>query len=177
MNFLLTDFAWALSLNGFIASSDILTKIAIFGASYAQYFVIGALFLLAFRSRDWMKVVAVSLAAAFIARVGVKELVLQFVARARPFHELSGIQALIPPPIDEVFQSFPSGHTIFFFAVATVVYMKDRRLGAYFYLAASFIGISRVAVGVHYPTDIVAGTLLGALTGGIVYCLYKKFAK
>lgn len=177
MSLLNIDFSWALAINSYVAESNILTNIAVFGASYAQYIVIVVAFLLALRSREWMKIVAVSLVAAFIARVGVKELILHFISRARPFYESSDIQALITPPMDEIMQSFPSGHTIFFFALATVIFMKDKKLGAYFYLAAAFIGVSRVGVGVHYPGDIIGGALLGSLTGFIVYSLYKKFLK
>jgi undecaprenyl-diphosphatase len=107
--------------------------------------------------------------------VGVKEFILNFISRERPFHASGDITVLIPPPLDEIFQSFPSGHTIFFFALATVIYLKDKKWGLVFFLLAGFIGVSRIAVGVHYPTDIMAGVLLGALTGVGVYALYKKF--
>jgi undecaprenyl-diphosphatase len=175
MNILATDFNWALALNSYVANSSIFTPIAIFGASYIQYLVLLILLLLAFKSRDWTKVVALSLVAAFVARLGVKGFFLLFIERARPFYTHLEIQILIPLPMREVFHSFPSGHTIFFFALATVIYMKDRKWGAFFYAVALVIGVSRVAVGVHYPTDILAGALLGIITGSLIYYLYKQF--
>lgn len=175
MTFLSTDFGWALALNSYVADSSILTPLAIFGASFIQYFILLVLLGLIFKSRAWMKVAALSLSAAFVARAGVKEFILIFIERERPFYAHSEIQVLISPALSEVFQSFPSGHTIFFFALATVIYMKDRKWGTLFYVAALVIGISRVAVGVHYPSDILAGALFGIITGSLIYYIYKQF--
>jgi undecaprenyl-diphosphatase len=175
MTFFNIDFSLAHALNNYVASSSILTPIAIFGSSYIQYFVLLALLFMAFRSRDWVSIVVLSLVAAFAARVGVKELIVQFIERARPFYYSDDINLLIPEPLNEAFQSFPSGHTIFFFALATVVYLKDKKWGAVFYGAAIIIGVSRVAVGVHYPSDILAGAVLGIITGYLTYYIYKRF--
>jgi undecaprenyl-diphosphatase len=175
MTFLDIDFSWAFALNSYVASSSILTPVAIFGASYIQYLILLVLFFITFKSRDWFRIVVLSLVAAFVARIGIKELVLQFIERARPFYAHEEIQVLIPSPLSEIFQSFPSGHTIFFFALATVVYLKDKKCGAVFYGAALIIGVSRVAVGVHYPSDILAGAVLGIMTGCLTYYIYKRF--
>lgn len=58
--------------------------------------------------------------------------------------------------------SFPSDHAVLFFAIATGVFLVSRRIGLFLYLYTTlFILLPRVFVGIHYPTDILAGALLG----------------
>jgi undecaprenyl-diphosphatase len=58
--------------------------------------------------------------------------------------------------------SFPSDHAVLFFALATGMYLVNRKLGILLYLhAVVVISLPRIFVGIHYPSDIVAGALLG----------------
>ncbi len=57
--------------------------------------------------------------------------------------------------------SFPSGHTAAAFLYATVLSFYYPQLFLIFYLIAALIGLSRVLLGVHFPSDIAAGILLG----------------
>lgn len=59
--------------------------------------------------------------------------------------------------------SFPSGHTCAAFVFATVTSSFFPALAAPLLIWAAMIGVSRVVVGVHYPTDIMAGMCLGLL--------------
>lgn len=59
--------------------------------------------------------------------------------------------------------SFPAGHAATAFAGAVLLSTLARRLAPAFLLLAALIAYSRVYVGVHYPTDVLAGALLGAL--------------
>ena len=61
--------------------------------------------------------------------------------------------------------SFPSGHASGAAAVATVVARRHRRRGAWLWLVVAWVGASRVFLDVHYPSDVIAGVLLGALIG------------
>jgi len=80
-------------------------------------------------------------------------------ARSRPFTAHAGgthlLAAASPDP------SFPSDHATAAFAIAFAVLAFSRRAGAGFLAAATLIGLSRIALGVHYPTDVLAGAGVG----------------
>ncbi|MFV2030416.1 phosphatase PAP2 family protein [Neisseria sp. S1] len=82
------------------------------------------------------------------------------IRRNRPCHGVRDIHALIEP--SDKF-SFPSGHTAaaFVFATLTGIFFPAWAVAAYF--SALLIGLSRVMLGVHYPSDIAAGAVLGIL--------------
>jgi len=57
--------------------------------------------------------------------------------------------------------SFPSDHAAAAFAIAFAVFAFSRRGGAIFLAAATLISLSRIALGMHYPSDVLAGMLVG----------------
>ena len=61
--------------------------------------------------------------------------------------------------------SFPSGHTMASFAAATVLWHWNRKVGLAAYLLAGMIAFSRLYLFVHFPSDVLAGALLGCLVG------------
>jgi undecaprenyl-diphosphatase len=83
--------------------------------------------------------------------------------RVRPCHALewAGAQS-IRLPNDF---SFPSGHAAGAFAVAGFVCAVHRPLGVALFVVAALIAFSRVALGMHYPSDVAAGALLGTFVG------------
>lgn len=154
--------------------------LGIFLADYMQY-VLAAILLFYFFSKKHKKqhrtMVAVSTMSAVAALYIVKPLIVLFYAAPRPFVALTEIKPLIKVMTIENYQSFPSGHTLFFFALATTIFLFNKKLGVWFLIAATLIAVARVYVGVHWPVDILAGVILGVLTGIFTHYLYRKFGK
>jgi len=75
-------------------------------------------------------------------------------------------------PNDYGMHGFPSGHTTTAFTVATVLTLMFPRFGVLFYLLALLVGLSRIGVLYHYPSDVVAGAMLGTV---LTLWLYRKF--
>lgn len=65
--------------------------------------------------------------------------------------------------------SFPSGHAMNGFALAGVLTLQYPVLGPALVVLAASIGASRVVMGLHYPSDVAAGALLGLAIGGLAY--------
>ena len=169
------DLEFVNQLNSYASSSTIFKYTTIFFADYSQYTLALLVVYLAFSSQKWLKVSIIAVISAVVARWGVKQLLLLFIHRARPFVINQNIHPLISSPVSENYQSFPSGHAVFFFALATVIYSNDKRWGIFFLVSAMLMGIARVAVGVHYPTDILGGVILGIFTG-ITFLLISRRA-
>ena len=88
-------------------------------------------------------------------------LIKNLVQRPRPFRTFPELQIIIPTPSEF---SFPSGHTSSSFAAAAVFYRHlSKKLGVPSVVLAGLIGFSRLYVGVHYPTDVLAGVIMGIL--------------
>jgi membrane-associated phospholipid phosphatase len=64
--------------------------------------------------------------------------------------------------------SFPSDHAAAAFAIAFAVLAFSRRGGLVFLAAATWIGLSRIALGMHYPTDVIAGAFVGWLAATLI---------
>lgn len=69
--------------------------------------------------------------------------------------------------------SFPSGHAAFFGAMAISVFFVNKKLGFIYVIIALLIGIARIASGIHFPIDILAGYILGIILSLIFNLLFK----
>ena len=126
-----------------------------------------------FRRRNW-EMIGVALVAAGAARFGIAELIRFFYDRARPFEVLSGVHQLI---FRDGGGSFPSGHATFYFAVATVVSRYYPKTSILFFLTALNLSLARVQAGVHWPSDIVGGAIIGLGIGFLTCWLAEKYLK
>ena len=93
------------------------------------------------------------------------------IKRNRPFTALHDLKLLVPPPGS---YSFPSGHTASSFAAFGVFYFLNLKYKWPVFFTAFMIAFSRIYLGVHYFTDIMAGVILGMGVAYTVCSYYKK---
>ena len=162
-------------LNGFAGISPWLDSTIVFFASYLPWLLVAIfMFWLYFSSspkKEKLYIFWVAIIAALVARFGITELIRFLYHRPRPFMAYQQIHALF---VDNEW-SFPSGHATFFFAIASAVFLYNRKWGVGFFVAALIITISRVIAGVHYPSDIVGGMLVGIAVAYAVFYVAEKW--
>jgi len=158
------DLASFRAINGMAGRSDALDAVFIFCATYLIFMMLAVV--LAYVAIAWKT-------SHFEGRVenlahvvwaSVIGFVLQHVIgflwfRPRPFAALEGVTKLVDRMATE--KSFPSAHATFAFAIAFGVGMHNRTWGRTLLLMAALVAFGRVAVGVHFPTDVVGGALTG----------------
>lgn len=88
------------------------------------------------------------------------------VARVRPYDAYPFLEAVVHKPHD---WSFPSGHSVNVFAAATAIFLNHKRWGVFALIVAAFVAFSRLYNCVHYPTDVLAGIVIGVGFAVLVY--------
>lgn len=160
-------------LNGFAGKSAILDKIIVFFAEYlGGILIFGAFFLvvISYNAKREIQIFLLSIFSGLISRFFFVEIIRYFYQKPRPFVSLN-INQIIN---HSATPSFPSGHAAFYFALAFTVYFYHKKIGVFFLIGAALISISRVAGGVHYPSDILAGAVIGCFTTIFVRFLFRK---
>lgn len=89
----------------------------------------------------------------------------------QPFAELSNVNQLIEKTVGN---SFPSDHTMVFFAFCTSFWLLSRKIGILWMILAATVGISRIWVGVHYPFDVAVGAIISMVSAAIIYRAVSK---
>jgi len=186
MDFYLFDF-----LNQWAGQWLCLNALAIFLAEYLGYLLVCLLIAwliwdLLFKKEKYqktIKIISLSLGAALFSRLIIVEIIRWLYYRPRPF-VVGQVNQLIDHSASG---SFPSGHAAFFFALATVIFLSYKKVypalkfwygaGLLFFLASFLIGLARIFVGLHYPSDILAGALIGIFFGWLVNKLFVKYKK
>ena len=160
--------------NWLVGTSQVFDVLIVFFSSYVQYVLVAVFLLLVYFSEYSRKqkrsILLVTMISSLIARFGITEIIRFFYHRPRPFLAL---------PVNKLLSngwfysdnagSFPSGHSAFFFAMATAIYLYNKKWGIGFFLAAILMNIGRIVAGVHYPSDILGGMMIGIVVGYVVF--------
>lgn len=157
------DWSLAHYLNALVATHDVVEDpvTALAAAAVPAFAAVTLLLWLLDRpyARARWKIACVSA----LMSAGVALLANQVIAhlwdRARPFAAHPAAVDLLAGRSGD--PSFPSDHAAAAFAIAFAVYAVSRRAGAAFLAVATAIAVSRVALGLHYPSDVIAGALVG----------------
>lgn len=105
----------------------------------------------------------------FLIEHTIYRIVKKWIKRIRPFKVIPEIRNLMKIP-DEF--SFPSGHAAGAFLMATLFRHFYPALSIPLYLLATIVGLSRVYNGVHYPSDVMAGSFLGIFSARIGIAIF-----
>ncbi|WLR54498.1 phosphatase PAP2 family protein [Mesobacillus subterraneus] len=132
-------------------------------------FTISAILLMIFLSAGELRQTAVASAIALTLSHLPVHLMKKWYPRKRPYISLEN--AFFPAnPLED--HSFPSGHTTAIFSLVLPFVIYAPALAAVLLPLAVTVAISRVYLGLHYPTDIFAGSLLGSVAGILSYSFF-----
>ncbi|MFM8621506.1 MAG: phosphatase PAP2 family protein [Candidatus Nanopelagicaceae bacterium] len=95
----------------------------------------------------------------------------RIINRDRPFVALSEVKQLIEHGADP---SFPSSHMSVMAAIAVALWFRNRNLGAITFVLATISGLARIGAGIHYPSDIFVGALIGTAIAVLTHRLTKE---
>ena len=165
-------------INGLAGRWAWLDYSAIFFAQYFEYFLWIILIILLFfwskkryRYIKEVKEIWEGMAAIVLSRWVIAPIIRFLWFRPRPFVAENFIPLISQSSAEA---SFPSGHATLYFALSTTIYLHNKKAGILFYIGSFLIVLSRVFVGIHWPSDILAGAVLGILTGWAVNKIFKK---
>jgi len=163
------------TLHSLTGQSGLLDWLFVLLASWLPWVIGIAAVIVIVRLRPWRHSVWMVLATGLtliLARGIVTPLLHELILRTRPFEALS----FTPLIMVAHGNSFPSGHATAFFALAFVLFYENRKRGWWFIGFALVNALARVVVGVHYPSDILAGALVALVSAFAIHALIKNFA-
>lgn len=162
------DFAAVLFVNKFVGKIPLVDGfVALFSDAYILNGVLFAALLWHIWFRDKNEESRIRLLSGGAAAI-LAGFLSRFLQLILPFHvrPLYNIDLHLTAPIGvgsglSDYNCFPSGHASVFFALATLILINDRRLGLLALFWAAITSSTRIYTGYHYPTDILAGAVLG----------------
>jgi undecaprenyl-diphosphatase len=169
----------------FAHQTSFFDQLVIFCARYLQYFAILAVFIYFFyhyvgefnykRPFDLLKTKIKEILMVFIPAVFswiFAEILKTVIYHPRPFIFFQ--DAVQPLFIHGGVDSFPSGHAMFFGALAMSLYFIHKKMGRIYFLIALVIGLARIVAGIHFPLDIFAGYIFGFIITLIFELFFRK---
>jgi len=174
------DHAWFDFINQTLSNIffDVLMPIIRNKKTWIPFYILGAIVFVKFKGRKGLFLILGTLLAVGLTD-GISSHVLKsFFERARPclLPEFANHVNLLVEKCSGGY-SFPSSHAANHFAVATflsiVLYKENKLWPPLLLLWASLISFAQVYVGVHFPSDVLAGAFLGSVVGMLIAGLYR----
>ncbi len=159
------------TLNDFLYRHDSIEDPLLFYVNVSEALFVATLVLVFIfangeRLRSWRRTALAAVLSAGLALL-VGKLISELVDRARPFVvDPSGVHLFSGHAADP---GFPSDHATGAFAVAMAIYLRKRSWGIVALLAAALLAVGRVAIGVHFPSDVAAGAVLGCVAALVLW--------
>lgn len=164
------------AIHGLAGDSVWLDFLGVFFAKYLPYFIIVGFLVGLLFVRDWRRrfydFVLITLSI-LLARGIILEFIRFVYYRPRPELVLS-VDTLIETPS---LPSFPSGHAAVFFALGAALWFLNKKWGLFLLSAALIVSVGRVFVGVHWPSDVIVGALIGVFCAYIVKLALPKVSQ
>ena len=98
----------------------------------------------------------------------VYRIIKRWIARPRPYRTCPGIRACTRT-LDEF--SFPSGHTLHSVAFSLILTVYYPMFALFVWPFTILIAVSRIVLGLHYPSDVIVGAVIGAITAAVSFNL------
>ncbi len=147
----------------------VMPQITKFGDMGLFWLVLGAFLVMFPRSRKCGISIVMAIAGGFVI---CNLLLKNLIQRSRPCWVEPLSDMLIAVPSD---YSFPSGHSMASFAAAAVILHYNKRAGVAAMILAVLIALSRMYLYVHFPTDVICGSFIGALMGFLTVKCSDKY--
>ena len=146
---------------------------------YDKYFLVIVfllfLFLSAYSVRQRLRIVFITIVSVLVAREVISPIVRFLYYHPWPFH-INQLRLLLGDSqlVGGNVWSFPTGHSAFLFAVATTIYLYNKKWGIVFFIYAILMNTSRIIAGVYSPLDSLGGIVIGLLTSVIIFYFLEK---
>jgi len=147
--------------------------LGIFLAEYFGYLIILVAIFILVKEKNWRQRVyffALASLSVILARGLITEIIRFFYHRPRPFLALH----FNPLAGYEITSSFPSGHATTFFALSLAIFYFNRKWGWRCLIFSLLIGVARIFTGVHWPSDILVGALIGLISAFLIKRILPK---
>ncbi|MEO7339111.1 MAG: phosphatase PAP2 family protein [Caldimonas sp.] len=111
---------------------------------------------------------AIRMFAVGLVNLAIYKIIKRTTARARPYRSCPGIRACARS-LDE--HSFPSGHTLHSVSFAWIIASYYPHFGYVIWPFAGLVAVSRIVLGLHYPSDVIVGAAIGVITAAVSFNL------
>lgn len=159
------------TLNNFLFRHDAVEDPLLFYVNVSEALFIATLAIVCLAARgprlaSWRRAaVAAGLSAGLGLAIG--KVISELVDRARPFVADPGGVHLFSSHVADA--GFPSDHATAAFAIAVAIVLRKRKWGIVALVAAAVLSVGRVAIGVHYPSDVLGGAALGTAAALVLW--------